>query len=42
MDWTTEQKKNCPVAEGGIMIMKPLLLHSSKRTSNNKHRRVIH
>ncbi|RKE52645.1 phytanoyl-CoA dioxygenase family protein [Sphingobacterium detergens] len=42
IDWTMEQDKNCPVPEGGIMIMKPLLLHSSKRTSNNKRRRVIH
>jgi len=42
IDWTMEQEKNCPVPEGGIMIMKPLLLHSSKRTSNNKRRRVIH
>ncbi len=24
------------------MIMKPLLLHSSGRTTNNKKRRVIH
>ncbi|MNX58738.1 Phytanoyl-CoA dioxygenase (PhyH) [compost metagenome] len=42
IDWSMEQEKNCPVPEGGIMIMKPLLLHSSKRTSNNKRRRVIH
>ncbi|MGE8242800.1 MAG: phytanoyl-CoA dioxygenase family protein [Sphingobacterium sp.] len=42
VDWSMEQEKNCPVPEGGIMIMKPLLLHSSKRTSNNKRRRVIH
>ncbi|MDF2515442.1 MAG: phytanoyl-CoA dioxygenase [Sphingobacterium sp.] len=42
IDWTSEREENCPVPAGGIMIMKPLLLHSSKRTSNNKRRRVIH
>ncbi|HEY0029114.1 MAG TPA: hypothetical protein VGC65_00035 [Bacteroidia bacterium] len=28
--------------EGGLMIMKPLLLHSSGQSSSNKRRRVIH
>ncbi|MFU1857367.1 phytanoyl-CoA dioxygenase family protein [Sphingobacterium sp. NGMCC 1.201703] len=42
IDWTIEREENCSVPAGGIMIMKPLLLHSSKRTSNNKRRRVIH
>ena len=32
----------CNVPQGGIMIMKPLLLHSSGRTTNGKKRRVIH
>jgi ectoine hydroxylase-related dioxygenase (phytanoyl-CoA dioxygenase family) len=32
----------CKVKKGGIMIMKPLLLHGSNRTINNKKRRVIH
>lgn len=32
----------CEVKAGGIMFMKPLLLHSSSRTTNNKPRRVIH
>lgn len=32
----------CNVPKGGIMIMKPLLLHSSARTTSNKKRRVIH
>ena len=41
------QKKNgiekiCEVKKGGILIMKPLILHSSKRTENQKNRRVIH
>jgi ectoine hydroxylase-related dioxygenase (phytanoyl-CoA dioxygenase family) len=42
MDWTKETEVSCNVKEGGIMIMKPLLLHSSGRTNNNKQRRVIH
>lgn len=42
IDWTTENEVSCNVSEGGIMLMKPLLLHSSGRTTNNKQRRVIH
>jgi ectoine hydroxylase-related dioxygenase (phytanoyl-CoA dioxygenase family) len=32
----------CCVPAGGIMIMKPLLLHSSARTTDNRQRRVLH
>ena len=32
----------CAIKKGGIMLMKPLLLHASKRTENQKNRRVIH
>ncbi|MCT4582397.1 MAG: phytanoyl-CoA dioxygenase family protein [Flavobacteriales bacterium] len=32
----------CEVPQGGILIMKPLLLHASKRTKNLENRRVIH
>lgn len=42
IDWTTEIERVCPVNKGGIMIMRPLLLHASNRTTNNKKRRVIH
>ena len=42
IDWSTETEVNCNVTQGGIMIMKPLLLHSSGRTINNARRRVIH
>ena len=42
IDWTTEKETTCNVNKGGIMIMKPLTLHSSSRTTNNKKRRVIH
>lgn len=42
INWTTETETTCNVSKGGIMIMKPLILHSSSRTTNNKRRRVIH
>jgi hypothetical protein len=42
IDWSKEKDLSCNVAIGGIMLMKPLLLHSSGRTTNNKRRRVIH
>ena len=42
IDWSRETETNCNVSKGGIMIMKPLILHSSSRTTNNKRRRVIH
>ena len=42
INWETETESVCNVKSGGIMLMKPLLLHSSSRTKNNKRRRVIH
>lgn len=42
IDWAIEKESLCNVEAGGIMLMKPLLLHGSNRTSNNKRRRVIH
>jgi ectoine hydroxylase-related dioxygenase (phytanoyl-CoA dioxygenase family) len=42
IDWNLENEVSCAVEKGGIMLMKPLTLHSSKRTTNNKKRRVIH
>jgi ectoine hydroxylase-related dioxygenase (phytanoyl-CoA dioxygenase family) len=42
IDWTIETETICKVRKGGIMIMKPLLLHASNRTTNNNKRRVIH
>jgi ectoine hydroxylase-related dioxygenase (phytanoyl-CoA dioxygenase family) len=42
IDWSTETEAICPVPKGGIMLMRPLLLHSSSRTTNNNQRRVIH
>lgn len=42
IDWKVETENICNVEKGGIMIMKPLLLHGSNRTANGKKRRVIH
>jgi len=42
IDWTVETEVTCNVPQGGIMIMRPLLLHASSRTTNNQKRRVIH
>jgi ectoine hydroxylase-related dioxygenase (phytanoyl-CoA dioxygenase family) len=42
IDLKNVQEITCDVSKGGIMIMKPLLLHSSGRTTNNHKRRVIH
>ncbi|WP_041263616.1 hypothetical protein [Bernardetia litoralis] len=42
IDWKTESETICNIEKGGIMLMKPLLLHSSKRTINDQKRRVIH
>ncbi|HLP10497.1 MAG TPA: phytanoyl-CoA dioxygenase family protein [Flavobacteriales bacterium] len=38
----SENTHCCVVPKGGIMLMKPLLFHSSGRTTNNQKRRVIH
>lgn len=42
IDWKAETETICNVEKGGIMIMKPLLLHGSNRTTNGRKRRVIH
>jgi len=42
IDWTVEREMVCCVPKGGVMIMKPLLLHSSGRTTNSNKRRVLH
>jgi ectoine hydroxylase-related dioxygenase (phytanoyl-CoA dioxygenase family) len=42
IDWKSETESVCKVNAGGIMIMRPLLLHASNRTTTNKKRRVIH
>ncbi|MEP6712153.1 MAG: phytanoyl-CoA dioxygenase family protein [Ferruginibacter sp.] len=42
IDWTIEKETICNVKKTGIMIMRPLLLHASNKTTNNNKRRVIH
>ncbi|MDR3026364.1 phytanoyl-CoA dioxygenase family protein [Chryseobacterium sp.] len=42
IDWTIETEEICNVEKGGIMMMKPLTLHGSNRTTNGNKRRVIH
>jgi ectoine hydroxylase-related dioxygenase (phytanoyl-CoA dioxygenase family) len=42
IDWEVETEHTCSVNKGGVMFMKPLLLHSSGKTTNNNKRRVIH
>lgn len=42
IDWTIEEEAVCEVEKGGVMLMKPLILHSSSRTINGQKRRVIH
>lgn len=32
----------CNVAKGGVLVMKPLLLHSSSPATSPSHRRVVH
>lgn len=42
IDWNVETEVFCNVLKGGIMIMRPLLLHASSRTNNEHQRRVAH
>ena len=38
----TSEIKTCKVKKGGVHLLKPLTLHASAKTENDKHRRVIH
>lgn len=42
IDWNEEKEVTCSVPQGSIMIMRPLLLHASNRSTGNKRRRVVH
>ena len=42
INWEQETEITCAVRAGGIMLMRPLLLHASNRTTNNQPRKVIH
>ncbi len=39
-EWRSEEI--CPVKNGGIMFMRPLLYHASGKSTTGQHRRVIH
>jgi hypothetical protein len=41
-DWDIDNEFFCEVERGGAMLMKPLTLHASNRTTNGQKRRVIH
>ena len=41
-DWDLTNEVVCNIDSGSIMLMKPLLLHASRKTTNNQRRRVIH
>ncbi|MBS1661127.1 MAG: phytanoyl-CoA dioxygenase family protein [Bacteroidetes bacterium] len=41
-DTRGEGERVCCVGAGGVMLMKPLLLHASGRVSDSRQRRVIH
>lgn len=42
-DWKRCGKEvSCVVPKGGVLLMRPLLLHSSSRAKEPTHRRVIH
>ena len=36
------ESKACKIKRGGVHLLKPLTLHASAKTENDKHRRVIH
>jgi len=42
IDWEKEQEATCVVPEGGVMFMRPLLLHASSRSTGIRKRRVLH
>lgn len=42
LEFSSAQIETCKVKRGGVMIMRPLLLHASNRSTVNKSRRVIH
>jgi ectoine hydroxylase-related dioxygenase (phytanoyl-CoA dioxygenase family) len=42
IDQVADRTVFCNVPAGGIMIMRPLLMHASNRSSGTKRRRVIH
>lgn len=42
INWEVEKEIFGKVNKGGIMIMRPLLLHASNRSTSSRRRRVVH
>jgi len=42
IDWVNIHQHTSSVKAGGVMIMRPLLMHASNRTAANRKRRVVH
>jgi len=42
IDWENEKEVFCRLGKGSVMLMRPLLLHASNKTTNQHKRRVIH
>jgi len=38
----TQEKVDCVVPRGGVLAMRPLLVHSSSKARANEPRRVLH
>ncbi|MGD9561320.1 MAG: phytanoyl-CoA dioxygenase family protein [Pyrinomonadaceae bacterium] len=41
-EWTKREPIECLVGKGGVILMSPLLIHSSSKCSNDEPRRVLH
>lgn len=42
LDIASETERICRVKKGSVMLMKPLLMHASRRSNDERGRRVIH
>lgn len=42
INWEEEREFACVVPAGGVMVMRPLLMHASNRSTGNSKRRVVH
>ena len=40
--WCDDHAHVCEVDAGGCLVMRPLILHSSRKSANASHRRVLH
>jgi ectoine hydroxylase-related dioxygenase (phytanoyl-CoA dioxygenase family) len=41
-DWVASPEAVCPLRAGGVLLMRPLILHASAPASAPQHRRVLH